>query len=78
MKQIIGLILVVAGICFGVYAGVWWAFIGGIIDVIEAIRAEHLVAMDVAIGVAKVCLAGIIGAACGIVAIIPGYALLQD
>jgi len=68
----------IAGVAFGVYAGLWWAFIGGIVDVISAIRAPELVAMDVAIGVAKVMFAGVIGGVCGIIAVFPGYALLKS
>ena len=78
MKAIFGIVLMIAGIAFGLYAGIWWAFIGGIVDVIGAIRAPELVAMDVAIGIAKVLFAGAIGGLSGIVAIIPGYALLKS
>lgn len=75
MKTLIGFALIIAGIAFGIYAGVWWAFIGGIIDVIEAIRATNLVAMDVAIGVAKVMFSGAIGYLACALLVIPGYAM---
>lgn len=78
MKTIIGLALVVGGISAGVYCGVWWAFIGGIINVIEAVRAEDLIASDVAIGVAKVIFAGLISWLSAAVLLIPGLALLQS
>jgi len=67
-----------AGVALGLYAGLWWAFIGGIVDVIQAIRAPELVAMDVAIGIAKFLFSGVIGSVVGIVAVLPGYALLKD
>jgi hypothetical protein len=78
MKKTLGILLMIAGVAFGVYAGLWWAFIGGIVDVISAIRAPELVAMNIAIGVAKVIFAGVIGGVCGIVAVAPGYVLLKS
>ena len=78
MKAILGVLMIIAGVAFGVYAGLWWAFIGGIVDVISAIRAPELVAMNIAIGVAKVMFAGVIGGVCGLVAVAPGYALLYS
>ena len=68
----------IVGIVFGLYVGLWWAFIGGIVDVISAIRAPELVAMDVAIGIVKVLFAGLIGGLSGLISIIPGYVLLHD
>ncbi len=77
MKQVIGMVLIVAGIALGAYMGIWWAFIGGIVDVIQAIRAEHLEAMDVAIGVAKVIFAGLIGWISCALLVFPGLALAK-
>lgn len=78
MKQIIGLVLIVAGIGLGLYCGLWWAFIGGIIQIIEQVRAEHLEAMVVALGICKVLFAGLIGWASAFVLLIPGMACLKD
>ena len=78
MKAALGIVMMIAGVAFGLYAGLWWAFIGGIVDVISAIRAPELVAMDVAIGVAKVMFAGVIGVVSGIIAVFPGYALFKS
>ena len=77
MQQIIGLLLIVVGIVAGLYFGLWWAFIGGIIQIIEQIRAEHLEAAVVAIAIAKVLFAGVIGWAAAFVGIIPGMAMLK-
>lgn len=76
MKTVTGGLLVIAGIACGLYAGLWWAFIGGIVNMIEAIRAEELVAMDVAIGVVKVMFAGLIGYLSAAVLVLPGLAVL--
>lgn len=78
MKIVLGTLMMIAGIAVGLYAGLWWAFIGGIVDVISAIRAPELVAMDVGIGVAKVMFAGVIGGVSGIIAVFPGYALFTS
>ena len=78
MKVILGLALMAVGIAFGLWAGIWWAFIGGIVDVIREIRAPELDAMNVGIGIAKVLFASLIGWAAGAVAALPGYALLKS
>lgn len=75
MNGIIGLLMVVAGVVFGLWAGVWWAFIGGIVDVVEQVRAPELSALAVAIGVAKVFFAGAIGYLSFVVLAIPGLAI---
>tara|TARA_R110000824_G_scaffold526_4_gene3342 strand:+ start:4640 stop:4885 length:246 start_codon:yes stop_codon:yes gene_type:complete len=78
MKTLVGCVLILGGIAAGLYVGLWWAFIGGIVNVIEAIRSEELVAMDVAIGVCKIVFAGIIGWVSAAVLIVPGLALLES
>ena len=67
--------MVLGGIGFGIYVGVWLMFIGGIVQLIEAIRAENLVTMEVAIGVARIVFAGFIGTLSAFLLIIPGAAL---
>jgi hypothetical protein len=78
MKTVIGVVMILGGIACGLYAGLWWAFIGGICDVIGAIGADELIAMDVAIGVAKVLFAGLIGWASAALLLIPGFFMVQD
>lgn len=77
MKSIIGLLLVAAGIVLGLYVGVWLMFIGGIVQIIQAVKAPEIVAMTVAIGVAKIVFAGISGGLSAIVLILPGYSMLK-
>lgn len=78
MKSALGLLLVIAGIAFGVYAGLWWAFIGGIVQFVDAVKATPVVALDIAMGIARVVCAGFIGVVSGMVAIMPGLVMLQD
>ena len=77
MKAIIGILMILSGIVLGFYVGIWLCFVGGIIDVIAAIQAEQLVAMDVAIGIAKFMFAGLAGWLSALFLIIPGMAFLD-
>lgn len=76
IKTILGIIGVVVGVCLGFYMGVWWAFVGGICMVIEAIRADVLVPQDVAFGIARVIFAGIIGYGSAALVVVPSIALV--
>jgi hypothetical protein len=76
-KNLFGIVLCIGGIAFGLYAGIWWAFIGGIVDVISAIRATNLEAMSVAMGVAKILFAAPIGWLAASVLVFPGYAMTR-
>ena len=78
MKAACGLLLVLAGIAFGVWAGLWWAFVGGIIQIIDALQASPVVGADIALGIVRVVFAGFIGGITAFVAIIPGAALLSN
>ena len=78
MKALFGILLVLAGIALGLYVGVYIMFIGGIVDVINQIKAPEISAMAVAWGVAKVVLASFIGWLVAIVLILPGLAMFQD
>jgi hypothetical protein len=56
-----GLATILIGIGVGLYFGFWWAFIGGIIDVVNAFKADDISALAVALGAAKVVFASAIG-----------------
>ena len=78
MKTVIGLIMVVSGFIGGLYMGIWWAFIGGIVQVIQEIRAEDLEALNVAMGVARVIFSALIGWISAAVLLLPGWFILKD
>lgn len=61
MKNGIAIGVLVIGILLGLYSGIWWAFIGGIIQIIEQVRAVELNSLQVALGVLKIMLSGFIG-----------------
>lgn len=73
----LGVIMIVAGIVLGLYTGVWLCFIGGIVDVIQQVRADQLSAVAVAVGVAKVVFSGLAGLISACLLILPGYALIK-
>jgi hypothetical protein len=75
--KMIGSLMIAMGIALGLYVGLWWAFIGGIMDVINAIKAPELVALDVALGVIKVVWAGFIGVLTTVIAVFPGWVLVS-
>lgn len=67
------LILIITGIILGLYAGLWWAFIGGIMIVIEEVaNFPEISSIDFALGIARVFFAGVIGWAVALIFIIPG------
>ena len=78
MKTALGLLLILGGIAFGLYAGAWWAFVGGIVQMIGEIRAPELSAVSVAVGLLKVLCAGGIGVFSALVCIVPGLAMLKS
>ena len=75
MKTLIGCILILLGILLGLFMGVWVCFIGGIVQVIEAAQQTPVPALDVAIGVARVFGATLIGGISAFLLIIPGFAM---
>jgi hypothetical protein len=75
--DILGAILIVGGVVIGIYVGIWWAFVGGIMDVIHAVRAPELAGLAVAWGVLKICFAGLFGWVAAIPFMTAGYALTE-
>ncbi len=76
MRMIAGVLMVVAGIIAGLYIGIWWAFIGGIVEGISIVKADEIVPIDVALVISRVMFSGLIGWVSAAVLIIPGVALL--
>lgn len=76
-NAIFGFLLVLAGIVLGVYVGLWLMFIGGIIQVIDAINANPTPALDVALGVCRIVFAGGVGWLSALLLIIPGVAMIS-
>lgn len=61
LRALIVIAIVILAVVGGLYVGVWLMFIGGLIDIIEAIKAPVTEAMPLAIGVVKMFFAGVVG-----------------
>lgn len=61
MLAIIGLIIIAASAIGGGWLGIWIMFVGGIVDIVDAIKAVDTDSMTVAIGMAKIVFAAPIG-----------------
>jgi hypothetical protein len=53
MKQILGIILILSSFFIALYVALWLCFIGGIVDVINGIKASPVDAMDIAVGLLR-------------------------
>ena len=76
--KVLGVVLVLLGAGVGLYVGGYLCFIGGIIQIIQAVRAEEFVASQVAWGVGRVMGAGLVGGLCTLAPVAAGMALLKD
>lgn len=77
MRNVIGILLMVAGVAVAVYVGLWVCFIGGIVQCIEAVKATPVDAWGIAFGVVRIVFAGFAGVITAFFAIIPGFAMLK-
>jgi hypothetical protein len=76
--KIMGIVLIMIGILVGLYMGVWVMFVGGIVQIVEQLRAEHLIVSKLAWGVIRVVLSGFVGWLSALCFIVPGYTMTQD
>lgn len=49
------------GYCSWILCSVWWAFIGGIVQVVESVKADPVSAFGIAFGITRVIFATAIG-----------------
>lgn len=61
IKYIIGGVLIAAGVALGLYVGLWWFFVGGIISIIDGVKADPTDAGMIAWGIVRVVLAQLAG-----------------
>ena len=57
MKQIIGILVAIAGIILGIYVGVWLMFVGGIIQIVNSINPAN--GLGIALGILRIAFCGI-------------------
>lgn len=78
MKSALGLLLIIVGVALGLYAGLWWAFIGGIVQIVDALKVTPTPAFDIAFGIARIMFAGFIGVVSAMTLVIPGFVMVTD
>lgn len=72
---IVGITLCIMGVIMGLFLGVWWCFIGGIIQVVNAVKAG-LIAGGIVAGITRIVLASLVGWVSALALILPGYHLM--
>lgn len=77
MRNAIGILLMVAGVAFGVYVGLWLCLIGGIVQIIDSAKLTPVDSWGVAFGIARVLCTGVAGTLTAVVAVFPGFAMLK-
>jgi len=77
MKKLFGIVLVILGVVTSVYIGLFFMFLGGIVQIVEALEAPRLITMTLAVGVARVAFAGVAWGASAVVLILPGYYFIR-
>lgn len=77
MKGLIGLLLIIAGLALGVYVGLWLCFVGGIVQLVDALKAPNVDGMQIALGVLRIMFAGFAGMVSAVVLIIPGMVMTK-
>lgn len=75
-RVILGFALIIVGLVGGLYVGVWWAFIGGIVQVIEALKAPELSSWELAMGIGKIFFASPIGGVVLVTGVTSGFATI--
>lgn len=61
MKMILGVLVILAGVIAGIYVGVWVMFIGGIVMIVDAIKANPVDGVDIGLGLLRVCFSAVAG-----------------
>lgn len=61
MKTIIGVLLMIFGAILGLYLGIWICFIGGIVQLIEAIKIMPVDALSIAVGIVRIVSSSVVG-----------------
>lgn len=78
IKTIVGFLMILGGIVFGLYVGFWVCFIGGIIQIFNEIKSpEAIVAMNIVWGLGRIFFAAILGWLAGLLLVIPGIAMIK-
>lgn len=68
--------VIIASVLGGLYVGLWLMFIGGIIQIIEGIKATPTESFDIAIGIVRILFAAFAGWGTGILGVALGSLII--
>lgn len=78
MRNLFGILLMIAGLILGIWLGVWVCFIGGIVTIIGSLSGVvPFAALTIAFAILKICLASFIGWVSFMVLYMSGLAMLK-
>ena len=76
--KILGFVMILIGVILGLYVGLWVCFIGGIVQIIDAVKIVETPMAQVGWGVTKMIFAAFSGWLCALVFVVPGIAMVQS
>jgi uncharacterized membrane protein len=78
MKTLVGISLIITGVLFALFVGVWLCLIGGVVQIINEIKSPEAVeALKIGIGVARIACAGLVGSLTFLCFYLPGLYLIE-
>jgi len=78
VKLIIGILMILSGVVLGVYVALWICFIGGIVQLIEAVKIAPIDSMGVGVGILRIVCTAISGWIIFLILLIPGIATIRS
>lgn len=60
MRKLIGILVGIAGFIVAAYVGVYLMLVGGLIQIVEAVKLEDIPADQIAIGAARIIFTGLV------------------
>ncbi len=76
VRIVLILLIIGAGLLFGLYVGFFFCFIGGIVQVINEIKSPNINSLILALGVIRILFSYIVGWISTLFIIIPGLKML--
>lgn len=77
MKTLTGILLIILGIAIGLYVGVYLMFIGGIVQIVDAVKTTPTDGLGIAWGIIRIMVGGLTGALSALVPCVFGWTLLK-
>jgi len=77
INKLIGILMILTGMCLAFYVGFWICAIGGFVDVINEIKSVETSAFNVAVGILKIAFSSLIGYISGAILFVPGFYMIR-